>query len=221
MTVRVLLVDDQPMMRTGLRLILEAEPDLAVVGESGNGEQAVEDARGLQPDVIVMDIRMPRVDGIEATRRILATGSPAKVLILTTFAIDEHVIDGLRAGASGFLVKDDAPTALVDAIRIVAAGEAILAPQVTRRLLQRFASLPPADRPRPPALDRLTDRETDVLQALAAGMSNAEVAAALFVSEATVKTHVAHLLDKLGLRDRVQAVIYAYESGLVRPGENG
>ncbi|SHH61283.1 two component transcriptional regulator, LuxR family [Jatrophihabitans endophyticus] len=215
---RVLLVDDQPMMRTGLRLILEAEPDLAVVGESPDGEQAVADARALQPDVIVMDIRMPRLDGIEATRRILATSTTSRVLMLTTFDVDEHVVDALRAGASGFLVKDDAPTALVDAIRVVAAGDAMLAPQVTRRLLQRFAQLPTADAPRPDALAALTAREVEVLHALARGLSNAEAAAALFVSEATVKTHVAHLLDKLQLRDRVQAVIFAYESGLVQAG---
>jgi DNA-binding NarL/FixJ family response regulator len=214
---RVLLVDDQPMMRTGLRLILEAEPDIAVVGEAGDGERAIEDARTLQLDVVVMDIRMPRMDGIEATRRILAAGSTARILMLTTFDIDAHVIDALRAGASGFLVKDDAPTALVDAIRIVAAGDAILTPKVTRRLLHRFARLPAADDPKPPALDQLTEREIEVLREVAQGLSNAEVAEALFVSEATVKTHVAHVLDKLGLRNRVQAVIYAYESGLVRP----
>ncbi|MBN9619040.1 MAG: response regulator transcription factor [Actinobacteria bacterium] len=218
--IRVLLVDDQPMMRTGLRLILEAEPDLAVVGESPDGEAAVEDARALQPDVIVMDIRMPRLDGIEATRQILAAGSTARVLMLTTFDVDEHVVAALRAGASGFLVKDDAPTALVDAIRVLSAGDAMLAPAVTRRLLQRFARLPVDDAPRPPALATLTDRETEVLRALARGLSNAEAAAELFVSETTVKTHVAHILDKLQLRDRVQAVVFAYESGLLRPGSS-
>ncbi|MGW3248181.1 response regulator [Streptomyces sp. NPDC001070] len=216
--IRVLLVDDQPMIRTGFRFILEAEPDLNVVGESGDGAAAVEDARALQPDVILMDIRMPRMDGVEATRLIVRSGLPAKVIILTTFDLDEHVVDALRAGASGFLVKDGPAASLIDAIRVVASGEAVIAPRVTRRLLDRFAQLDDGtEESAPPALDRLTGREMDVLRALTRGLSNAEIAAELVVSEATVKTHVAHILEKFGLRDRVQAVILAYDAGLVTP----
>lgn len=216
--IRVLLVDDQPMIRTGFRFILEAEPDLVVVGESGDGAAAVEDARALQPDVILMDIRMPRMDGVEATRAIAGSGLPAKVIILTTFDLDEHVVDALRAGASGFLVKDGPAASLIDAIRVVAAGEAVIAPRVTRRLLDRFARLDDGTgETTPPTLERLTGRELDVLRALTRGLSNAEIAADLVVSEATVKTHVAHILEKFGLRDRVQAVILAYDAGLVTP----
>jgi DNA-binding NarL/FixJ family response regulator len=215
-TTRILLVDDQPMIRTGFRLILEAEPGLSVVGESGDGLAAVADARSLQPDVVLMDIRMPRLDGVEATRRILQSSSAPRVIILTTFDLDEHVLDALRAGASGFLVKDGPADSLVEAIRTVASGEAVISPRVTRRLLERFAALPePA--PAPPGLDALTGREMDVLRALSRGLSNAEIAAELFVSEATVKTHVAHILDKYQLRDRVQAVILAYDTGLALP----
>ncbi|MET8957374.1 response regulator transcription factor [Streptomyces sp. NPDC004533] len=213
---RILLVDDQPMIRTGLRLILEAEPDLTVVGESGDGLAAVEDTHSLQPDVVLMDIRMPRLDGVEATRRILKTQSATRVIILTTFDLDEHVLDALRAGASGFLVKDGPADSLVGAIRTVASGEAVISPRVTRRLLERFAALPEPE-PAPPSLDALTEREMDVLRALTRGLSNAEIAAELFVSEATVKTHVAHILDKYHLRDRVQAVILAYDTGLALP----
>ncbi|MFK4148877.1 response regulator [Streptomyces sp. NPDC004065] len=213
---RILLVDDQPMIRTGFRLILEAEPDLAVVGESGDGLAAVEDARSLQPDVVLMDIRMPRLDGVEATRRVLDVQPDTHVIILTTFDLDEHVLDALRAGASGFLVKDGPATSLVEAIRTVASGEAVISPRVTRRLLERFAALPEPT-PAPPGLDALTDRELDVLRVLSRGLSNAEIAAELFVSETTVKTHVAHILEKYHLRDRVQAVILAYDTGLALP----
>ncbi|MFF3061866.1 response regulator [Streptomyces sp. NPDC057909] len=213
---RILLVDDQPMIRTGFRLILEAEPDLTVVGESGDGLAAIADARDLQPDVVLMDIRMPRLDGVEATRRILETRSAPRVIVLTTFDLDEHVLDALRAGASGFLVKDGPADALVEAIRTVASGDAVISPRVTRRLLERFAALPEPE-PAPPSLNALTERETDVLRALSRGLSNAEIAAELFVSEATVKTHVAHILDKYDLRDRLQAVILAYDTGLALP----
>ena len=215
--IRVLLVDDQPMIRTGFRFILEAEPDLSVVGESGDGAAAVEDTRALQPDVVLMDIRMPRMDGVEATRTIVGSGLPAKVIILTTFDLDEHVVDALRAGASGFLVKDGPAASLIDAIRVVATGEAVIAPRVTRRLLDRFARLDDRPHSTPPSLNRLTGRELDVLRALTRGLSNAEIAAELVVSEATVKTHVAHILEKFDLRDRVQAVILAYDAGLVTP----
>jgi DNA-binding NarL/FixJ family response regulator len=215
--VRVLIVDDQPMMRTGLRYILDAEPDLAVVGDASDGESAIARVRDLQPDVVVMDIRMPGLDGIEATRRIAASAAHARVLMLTTFDIDRHILDALRAGASGFLVKDDAPDALVDAIRIIAAGDAVLAPSVTRRLLDRFGRLPSLDQPQPTDLSSLTNREWEILGLLGHGLSNAEIAATLTVSEATVKTHVGHVLEKLKLRDRVQAVIYTYESGLITP----
>ncbi|MFB7368366.1 response regulator [Streptomyces sp. NPDC056222] len=216
--IRVLLVDDQPMIRTGFRLILEAEPDIAVVGEAGDGEKGVESTRTLQPDVVLMDIRMPRMDGVEATRRIVESGMPSRVIILTTFDLDQHVHDALRAGASGFLVKDGPADSLVGAIRTVAEGDAVISPRVTRRLLDRFARLADAeDTPVPRSLDALTARELDVLRALTRGLSNAEIATELQVSEATVKTHVAHILDKYQLRDRVQAVILAYDTGLVQP----
>ena len=221
--VRVLLVDDQPLLRTGFRLILESEPDLTIVGEAGDGAAAVEATRGLLPDVVLMDIRMPGVDGIEATRRIVrdrAAAHDPKVLILTTFDLDEYVIEAVRAGASGFLLKDAPPEDLVSAIRIVADGDAIVAPSVTRRLLDRFASKLPALREEgpPPGLDHLTDREREVLGQVARGLSNAEIARELVVSETTIKTHVGNVLAKLGLRDRVQAVVYAYETGVIRPG---
>ena len=218
MTIRVLLVDDQPLLRTGFRMILSAEPDLSIVGEAGDGASAVEAARRLQPDVVLMDIRMPGMDGIQATRALAGPGveNPAKVLILTTFGLDEYVVEALRAGASGFLLKDAPPDDLVEAIRIVAAGEALLAPSVTRRLLDRVASrLPPATENAIPALAELTDRELEVLKLIARGLSNAEIAEKLVVSETTVKTHVSRVLAKLDIRDRVQAVILAYETGLV------
>ncbi|MFD7815294.1 response regulator [Streptomyces sp. NPDC059785] len=217
--IRVLLVDDQPMIRTGFRLILEAEPDITVVGESPDGERAVADTRELRPDIVLMDIRMPGTDGVEATRRIVADGSASRVIILTTFDLDAHVVDALRAGASGFLVKDGPADSLVEAIRTVDAGDAVLSPRVTHRLLDRFARLADATIPPVPSrLAALTGRELDVLRALTRGLSNAEIAHELGVGETTVKTHVAHILDKCDLRDRVQAVILAYDSGLVVPG---
>lgn len=219
--IRVLLVDDQPLLRTGFRMILEAEPDLAVVGEAGDGQQALDQVRALQPDVVLMDIRMPRMDGVEATRQITGPdrSGPAKVLVLTTFDLDEYVVEALRAGASGFLLKDAPAAELVQAIRVVAAGEAMLAPSITRRLLDKYAGrLPSGEESVPQPLHALTEREVEVLKLVARGLSNAEIAAELFVSETTVKTHVGHVLTKLGLRDRVQAAVYAYESGLVRPG---
>ncbi|MER5320265.1 response regulator transcription factor [Streptosporangium roseum] len=224
MTIRVLLVDDQPLLRTGFRLILEAEPDVTVVGEAGDGKAAQDQSRALMPDVVLMDIRMPGVDGIEATRRIVreaVSGAHVpRVLVLTTFDLDEYIVEALRAGASGFLLKDVPPDELVQAIRVVAAGDAIVAPSVTRRLLDRFgARLPSAhQQPTPARLDRLTEREMEVLRLIARGMSNAEIAAELVVSETTVKTHVGNVLTKLGLRDRVQAVVLAYETGLITPG---
>ena len=221
MTIRVLIADDQPLMRTGFRMILDAEPDLEVVGEAADGAEAVRLAAGARADVVLMDVRMPGMDGIEATRRLAGDGvqDPVRVLILTTFDLDEYVLSALRAGASGFLLKDVPPEDLVDAIKVVAAGDALLAPSVTRRLLDRFAaSLPDPAAARPAALDTLTARELEVLGLVARGMSNAEIAEHLVVSETTVKTHVGRLLAKLDLRDRVQAVVLAYETGVVRPG---
>jgi DNA-binding NarL/FixJ family response regulator len=220
-TIRVLIADDQPLMRTGFRMILDAEPDLEVVGEAADGAEAVRLATGARADVVLMDVRMPGMDGIEATRRLAGDGvqDPVRVLILTTFDLDEYVLSALRAGASGFLLKDVPPEDLVEAIRVVAAGDALLAPSVTRRLLDRFAaSLPDPAAARPAALDTLTARELEVLGLVARGMSNAEIAEHLVVSETTVKTHVGRLLFKLDLRDRVQAVVLAYETGIVRPG---
>ena len=220
MTVKVLLADDQPLLRTGFRMILEAEPDIEVIGEAGDGETAIRLARRLEPDVVLMDIRMPVMDGVHATRELVRQGG-ARVLILTTFNLDEYVVEALRAGASGFLLKDAPATELVNAIRVVAAGDAVVAPAVTRRLLDRFAHrLPGAEetaRPESAALDSLTERELSVLRLVARGLSNGEIAAELVVTETTVKTHVHHLLTKLGLRDRVQLVVLAYEAGLVRP----
>jgi DNA-binding NarL/FixJ family response regulator len=219
--IRVLIVDDQPLLRKGLRMMLEAEPELHVVGEAADGVAAVAEAGRLRPDVILMDIRMPNVDGVEATRRLAGPSAtnPPKVLILTTFDLDEYVVEALRAGASGFLLKDVGPEGLVEAIRVLAAGDALLAPSVTRRLLDRFAgTLGAASSKPPPAMASLTEREVEVLKLVAQGRSNVEIADALFVSDTTVKSHVSHLLMKLGLRDRVQAVVLAYESGIVRPG---
>jgi DNA-binding NarL/FixJ family response regulator len=214
-----LLCDDQALVRSGFRMILETREDLEVVGEAEDGVQALELAWRQLPDVVLMDVRMPRLDGVEATRRLVAAGSEARVLILTTFDLDEYVFEALRAGASGFLLKDVQPAQLVDAVRVVAHGEALLAPTVTRRLLDRFArSLPGAPEPPAPELAELTDREREVLALLAEGLSNAELAERLFLSETTVKTHVSSILRKLGLRDRVQAVVLAYQAGLVRPG---
>jgi DNA-binding NarL/FixJ family response regulator len=216
-TIRLLLADDQELVRTGFRLILNAEPDLDVAGEAGDGSQAVNEAARLRPDVVLMDVRMPGVDGIEATRRLgRLTPNPPRVLMLTTFDLDQYVYDALRAGASGFLLKDAPAAQLVDAIRVVAAGDALLAPTVTRRMIAEFARRPlPADEP---ALAELTGRELEVLKLIARGRSNAEIAKQLFISDATVKTHVKRVLAKLSLRDRVQAVVLAYETGLVHPG---
>jgi DNA-binding NarL/FixJ family response regulator len=216
---RVVIADDQALVRGGFRMILEAQPDIQVVGEASDGYQAVDQARKLQPDVVLMDIRMPGLDGIEATRRLLDNPSASlRVLMLTTFDLDEYVYQAMRAGASGFLLKSVEPAELAHAVRVVAAGDALLAPTITRRLLERFLHLPPPGSAPPRGLGELTARELEVLTLMARGQSNAEIAAALFLSETTVKTHVAHLFQKLGLRDRVQAVIVAYESGLVRPG---
>lgn len=220
--IRLLLVDDQPLLRTGFRMILEAEEDLLVVGEAGDGEKAVTDARVLQPDVVCMDIRMPHMDGVQATRQITGEDRDGgtKVLVLTTFDLDEYVVDALRAGASGFLLKDVPPDELAHAIRIVARGDAVVAPNITRRLLDTFAgSLSLSDRSASERLTELTEREREVLRCVARGRSNHEIATELYVSETTVKTHVGNVLAKLGLRDRVQAVVYAYESGLIRPGD--
>jgi DNA-binding NarL/FixJ family response regulator len=219
MTIRVLLVDDQPLLRTGFRLILENEPDISVVGEAGDGAAGVRVARAERPDVVLMDIRMPILDGVAATRQ-LSTLDGVRVLMLTTFNLDEYVVEALRAGASGFLLKDVRAADLVDAVRVVAAGEAMVAPAVTRRLLERFLRhLPPAGAAASngTALDGLTEREVQVLELVARGLSNAEIAATLVITETTVKTHVHHLLTKLGLRDRVQLVVLAYDAGLVRP----
>ena len=220
MSVRVLVVDDQALVRAGFRMILEAEADLDVVGEAIDGREAVDEARRLRPDVILMDVRMPRMDGIEATRRLLETDAAAKVLMLTTFDMDEYVYEALRAGASGFLLKDVPPEQLVAGIQAVASGDALLAPSVTRRMIEQFVRRPPAAARRPPAaLTDLTAREREVLELLGRGRSNAEIAQAFVVSETTVKTHVAHVLTKLALRDRVQAVVFAYEAGLIQPGD--
>jgi len=219
LSIRVLIADDQALVRSGFRMILEARDDLAVVGEAENGAQAIDLARELQPDVVLMDVRMPVLDGVEATRRLLRAGSEARVIILTTFDLDEYVFEALRAGASGFLLKDVQPAQLAEAIRVVASGEALLAPSVTRRLLDRFASsLEASERATPPELDSLTPRELEILRLIAGGLTNAEIAGKLFVSETTVKTHVSSVLRKLHLRDRVQAVVLAYEAGLVKPG---
>jgi DNA-binding NarL/FixJ family response regulator len=223
MSVRVLLVDDQPLLRKGFRMILEAEPDLEVVGEAGDGTTAVALTREHEPDVVLMDVRMPGMDGIEATERIVVGGSRARILILTTFDLDEYAFAGLRAGASGFLLKDVPPQELLQAIRTVARGDAVVAPRVTRRLLDVFADQLPkglggdASDGSGPMLDKLTAREHDVLVAVAQGLSNAEIAQRLFISEATVKSHVGHILTKLALRDRVQAVVLAFQLGLVKP----
>ena len=218
---RILIVDDQALVRAGFRMILEAEEDVEVVGEAADGREAVAEATRLRPDVVLMDVRMPEVDGIEATRRLLAQESAtAKVVMLTTFDMDEYVYEALRAGASGFLLKDVPPEQLVAGIRAVASGDALLAPSVTRRVIEEFVRRPPDSVRTPPAaLADLTPREADVLALIARGLSNAEIAKELVVSETTVKTHVAHVLMKLGLRDRVQAVVFAYESGVVQPGE--
>jgi DNA-binding NarL/FixJ family response regulator len=220
MAIRVLLCDDQALVRSGFRMILDQRPGIEVVGEAEDGLQAVALAERRSPDVILMDVRMPNLDGIEATRRLVAAGMPARVVILTTYDLDEYVFDAIRAGASGFLLKDARPDQLVEAIEVVAGGEALLAPVVTRRLLDRFAKGGPIGPAEPsPGLESLTEREIEVLRLVAAGLSNAEIAGRLFLSETTVKSHVSSVLRKLDLRDRVQAVVLAYEAGLVRAGE--
>jgi len=217
---RVMIVDDQALVRAGFRMILEAEPDIEVVGEAADGSEAVSECQRSKPDVVLMDVRMPEMDGIEATRRLLADRAETKVVMLTTFDMDEYVYDALRAGASGFLLKDVPPEQLVAGIRAVGSGDALLAPTVTRRVIEEFVRRPPSSvRTLPAQLDDLTARELEVLKLIARGLSNAEIAKELFVSETTVKTHVAHVLMKLDLRDRVQAVVLAYESGLIQPGE--
>jgi DNA-binding NarL/FixJ family response regulator len=226
--IRLVIVDDQPLLRTGFRMILEAERDMAVIGEAGNGEEAVALSRRLQPDVVLMDIRMPVMDGVEATRQIVSARSPGpgpgpgpRVLILTTFDLDEYIVQALRAGASGFLLKDVPPEELAAAIRVVAAGDALLAPAITRRLLDRFASTftVEGESRRPAGLAELTERELEVFTLLGRGLSNREIADALVVGETTVKTHVSRVFSKLELRDRAQAVVLAYETGIVRQGE--
>nr|WP_277351828.1 response regulator transcription factor [Antrihabitans stalactiti] len=216
--ITVLIVDDQELMRMGLTMVLGAHDDITVVGEASNGGAAVAAVKELAPDVVLMDIRMPIVDGVAATEQILQAGCTTKVLVMTTFDLDEHALGALRAGASGFLLKDTPPEDLVSAIRSVAAGDAVVSPKVTKRLLDRFINDHPAQTQDPGVLEVLTVREREVLEQLAGGRSNAEIAEQLFLSEATVKTHVGRVLTKLGLRDRVQAVVLAYETGLVRPG---
>jgi len=212
--IRILLADDQALVRAGFRMILNAEPDLEVVAEAGDGDDAVEQALETNPDVVLMDVRMPRVNGIEATKQLVERGNGVRVLMLTTFDLDEYVIEAFRAGASGFLLKTAPPQQLIAAVRTIHDGDALLAPASTRRLIEEFARPPAAV----PALDELTAREREVLRLLARGLTNAEIAAELVVEPSTVKSHVASLLAKLDLRDRVQAVVFAYESGLVRPG---
>ena len=210
--IRILVVDDQPLVRSGFKMVLDERPDLELVGEAADGEQALALARDLDPDVILMDVRMPNLDGVEATRRLVDSGTRARILVLTTFDLDEYVYAAIRAGASGFLLKDVEPGELVDAIRVVAAGNSLFGPAATERLLTRFAE-PPTGR----SLDELTEREREILRLLATGLSNAELASQLFLSETTVKTHVSSILRKLRVRDRVQAVIAAYDAGLVSP----
>jgi DNA-binding NarL/FixJ family response regulator len=212
MSIRVLVADDQSMVRAGFRMLLSGEPDIEVVAEASNGVEAVEKAARFAPTVVLMDIRMPELDGLEATRRILATDAPARVLILTTFDLDEYVYEALRAGASGFVLKDDPPEQLLAAIRIVAGGDALLSPGITKRVIKQFTRIP---NPAPtPELDDLTDRELEVFRLIALGQSNAEIGRELYISDTTVKTHITHILQKLNLRDRVQAVVLAYQSGL-------
>jgi DNA-binding NarL/FixJ family response regulator len=219
MTIRVLVADDQAMVRAGFRMVLGGEDDIDVVAEAGNGREAVERAARFHPDVVLMDIRMPEVDGLEATRRILAADRAARVLILTTFDLDEYIYEALAIGASGFVLKDDPPEQLIAAIRTVAAGDALLSPTITRRVIKAFSRVP---RPTPPkVLGELSDRERAVFQLIARGLSNGEIGRELFISETTVKTHVTHILQKLNLRDRVQAVVFAYRTGAFQDGADG
>ena len=218
MSISVVLVDDQALIRTGFKMILESEDDIEIVGEAGDGDQGVAAVRRLRPDVVLMDVQMPTMDGLEATRRIVQEGSiPSRIVILTTFERDDYIFDALRAGASGFLLKNSPPDELVHAVRVVAAGEALLAPSVTQKVIEEFIEQP-ARHSSEAELGRLTARETEILKLLATGKSNAELAGHLFVGEGTIKTHVSNVLTKLGLRDRMQAVIFAYESGLIEPG---
>ncbi len=217
--IKVLLADDHELVRDGLKAMLGAQEDIEVVGEASDGAEAVEEAIRLRPDVVLMDIRMPQLDGIEATRRLNAHAGAPRVLVLTTFDLDEYVYEALRAGAAGFLLKDVPPGQVADAVRTVAAGDQLLAPAVTKRLVERFVKRPPPDTAREQRFEDLTEREVEVLRHVARGLSNAEIAERLFLSEATVKTHLTRILAKLQLRDRVQAVVLAYESGLVEPGE--
>lgn len=216
--IRVLLVDDQALLRTGFRMILDSEPGIVVVGEAENGLEGIAQVTTTRPDVVLMDIRMPELDGVEATKAICALKDPPRVVVLTTFDVDEYIYDALAAGASGFLLKDVTPENLIAGVKVIAGGDALLAPSVTRTLLADFAAGRPGnfDHKR---LDQLTARETDVLELMAKGLSNSEIATKLFVGETTVKTHVSHILTKLGLRDRVQAVVVAYETGLITPGQ--
>ena len=218
--IRVLIADDQALVRGGFRMILDAQKDIEVVGEASDGQEALTQARELEPDVVLMDIRMPELDGLEATRQLLSGDGAARVLMLTTFDLDEYVYEAMKAGASGFLLKDVRPEQLAEAVRVVAAGESLLAPAITQRLIAEFVRRPPPGSGQPVELSELTERELEVLKLIARGLSNGEIASALFVSEATVKTHVTHVLAKLKLRDRVQAVVLAYESGLVQAGES-
>jgi DNA-binding NarL/FixJ family response regulator len=216
--IRVLIADDQALVRGGFRSILEGQPDIEVVGETEDGAETVDAAVELAPDVVLMDIRMPGMDGIEATRRLVARGARCRVLVLTTFDVDDYVYEAMKAGASGFLLKTAPPRQLADAVRTIAAGDALLAPSVTRRLVEQFVRRPPPGAAVPPGLEELTERELDVMRLLARAHSNAEIAAELVVSEATVKSHVNRILSKLDVRDRAQAIVLAYESGLVEPG---
>ena len=220
--IRVLIADDHALLRDGLRAILDAQDDLEVVGEASDGEETITRATELQPDIVIMDIRMPRMDGIEATRRLVGRDEDApRVLVLTTFDLDEYVFEALEAGAGGFMLKDAPPAQLAEAVRTVARGDALLAPAVTRRLIERYVRRRPADASLAARFQELTERELEVLQLLTRGLSNAEIGARLFLSAATVKTHVTHLLAKLRVRDRVQAVVLAYEAGIVEPGDTG
>jgi DNA-binding NarL/FixJ family response regulator len=219
MTIRVLVVDDQSMVRAGFRMLLAGEEDIEVVAEASNGLEAVEKAARFRPGVILMDIRMPELDGLQATRRIIAADGDARILVLTTFDLDEYVYEALRAGASGFVLKDDSPEQLIGAIRTVAGGDALLSPTITKRVIQKFARMP---RPAPPKeLDQLSEREREVFRLMARGLSNGEIASELYISETTVKTHVTHILQKLNLRDRVQAVVLAYQTGVFEAERSG
>jgi DNA-binding NarL/FixJ family response regulator len=218
--ISVLIVDDQDLVREGLRMLLEAEPDLRVAGEAGNGRQALAQARRLDPDVVLMDVRMPEMDGIEATAKLVAGGSRARILMLTTFNLDQYVYHAMKAGASGFLLKDASGEQLAAAVRTVSAGQALLAPAITRRLIEDFCNGPAPGAAAAGETGRLSERELDVVRLVAQGMSNAEIAAKLYLSEATIKSHIARVLAKLGLRDRVQVAVFAYEKGIVRPGRS-